>query len=146
MEILTDQPVQTPWNDPELIQRLVANFIQQHHPCLTSVRDYIPQAQHPDQLWQQEEENYPTYWIFFKIILADQPEDHDPLAEREYIEKVLEEMLLSDHPAHLTLSLSLSEALEIEFLVFYRLYVCLNQDDPNLTPSITDIRIDLDPA
>jgi hypothetical protein len=55
-------------------------------------------------------------------------------------------MLLSNYPANLTLSLSLSEALEIEFLVFYHLYICLNPNDPSLTPSITDVRIDIDQA
>jgi hypothetical protein len=133
-------------------QYFADRYIQKHHPYLQKVCEYASNVNNLAQIWQFLEESGLPRWIFFTLILSDQPQYPSSLEgeellgkeNRAYLEQTIDEMLLSDHLPHHSLSLNLSEALEGDRLSYYCLTIHLQADFSVETPG--QIEIDLHPS
>jgi hypothetical protein len=127
-------------------QHFAEQYIQAYHPSLEKVQGFCFGVHNLDQLWQIAENNTPTQWVFFSILLSEFTQDLSGEAipdrsNRAYLECIFDEMLLSNHVADVDLCLDLREALEGDRLSYYSLTIHLNVDQS--LESIDKIEIDL---
>jgi hypothetical protein len=127
-------------------QHFAEQYIQAYHPYLEKVQGFCFGAHSLDQLWQIAENDTPTHWVFFSLILSGFTQDLSggeipDRGSRAYLEYTFDEMLLSHHVADVDLCLDLRAALEGDRLSYYSLTICLKLDQS--LESIDQIEIDL---
>jgi hypothetical protein len=127
-------------------QHFGEQYIQAYHPYLEKVQGFCFGVHNLDQLWQIAENNTPTQWVFFSLILSeftqDLPGEERPdRSNRAYLECIFDDMLLSNHVADVDLCLDLRAALEGDRFRYYSLTIRLKVDQS--LESIDQIEIDL---